>query len=271
MQVSEITESNDQLNEIAPAIAAAVVAGARAVLPWLGRQGARMVAQRGAAASAGRLAVDATTAAGRLGTGVGVAAGGLAINTLVNMVDEDIIPLISQFFGSTVVSNVVRFAGKYGLPILAALAVLYGGKKIIDYVLKNKELNVRDREAQAKLSTESEELDEFLGIPLTRKGREVKRASKAAAADLNQEAKQMEIETLVWMKNSGIKNLKPQDFKLYFDQKGLGEIAKPILDAMPNFTNLSKRQVRTIIQQVLQQAYRRTSGFTPSTYAPSKK
>jgi hypothetical protein len=119
--------------------------------------------------------------------------------------------------------------------------------------------------------TEETELDEFLGIPLTAKGRAVKRATKAAGASLDQEAKQMEIETLVWMNNSGITKLNPQDFKIYFNQKGLGDIAKPILELMPRFSNLSKRQVRQVIQQVLQQAYKRTSGFGPSSFAPGKK
>jgi len=40
---------------------------------------------------------------------------------------------------------------------------------------------------------------------------------------------------------------------------------------MPRFSNLSKRQVRQVIQQVLQQAYKRTSGFGPSSFAPGKK
>lgn len=279
MEVSEITESNDQLNEIAPAIVAGVIAGARMALPWLSRQGARMLASRGAATAAagaatrgattvGRGAVSAANAAGRLGTGVGIGAAGLAIHDLVGMIDEELMPLIRSAFGSVAAANIIRFASKYGLPVLAGLAILYGGKKIIDYLLKNKELNVRDREARA---TESTELDELLGIPLTRKGRAVKRASKAAASSLDQEAKQMEIETLVWMKNSGIKKLTPDDFKLYFDQKGLGPVAKPVLDPMPAFTNLSKRQVRQIISQVLKLAYKRTSGFSPSTFAPGKK
>jgi hypothetical protein len=250
---------------------------------------------------------------------------------------------------------------------MAGLAIAYGGKKILDYILKNKELNIRDREASAKLAiagqsenideagmrpgpdfsiasrnyngyvlggeddsdddrrathwgiyqdlgdgtykfvtsvkdpkyngkypvssfasgvpieafkwtvdtyfnkTEETELDELLGIPLTRKGRAIKRANKAAGASLGQEAEQMEIETLVWMQQSGIRKLNPRDFKLYFDQKGLGDVAKTVLDPMPAFTNLSKRQVRQIIQQVLQQAYKRSSGFGQSLFAPGKK
>lgn len=223
-------------------------------------------------AQGARTAKDASIA-GAVGTGTVVGA------DLYFSAKEGINSLISslQEIAPEVIGQAKAFASQYGLPLMAGLAIVYGGKKILDYILKNKELNIKDKEANAKLATayqsayQNENLEEFLGIPLTAKGRAVKRATKAAGASLDQEAKQMEIETLVWMNNSGITKLNPQDYKIYFNQKGLGDIAKPILELMPRFSNLSKRQVRQVIRQVLQQAYKRTSGFGPSSYAPGKK
>lgn len=229
------------------------------------------VTARAAARNAPRAADAAYTAtkAGALGT----------VTYYGAKVGQSVLELIDTLkeVAPDIIRQAKEFASQYGLPLMAGLAIVYGGKKMLDYILKNKELNIKDKEANAKLATayqsayQNENLEEFLGIPLTAKGRAVKRATKAAGASLDQEAKQMEIETLVWMNNSGITKLNPQDFKIYFNQKGLGDIAKPILELMPRFSNLSKRQVRQVIKQVLQQAYKRTSGFGPSTFAPGKK
>jgi hypothetical protein len=233
-------------------------------------QAAKSTAVSGRAAA--RNSADAAytaTKAGALGTGTYFGAKiGQSVLELIDTLKE---------VAPDVIRQAKEFASQYGVPLMAGLAIVYGGKKMLDYILKNKELNIKDKEANAKLATayqsayQNENLEEFLGIPLTAKGRAVKRATKAAGASLDQEAKQMEIETLVWMNNSGITKLNPQDFKIYFNQKGLGDIAKPILELMPRFSNLSKRQVRQVIKQVLQQAYKRTSGFGPSTFAPGKK
>ena len=124
MKVYEITESKEQLDEIAWFIPMAV-AGARVALPWAARAGARLLA-------GGARAVPATaTAAGRLGTGVGIGAAGLAVKDIVDMTKEELIPLIKSAFGSEAVKKVLSFTGKYGLPVLAAVAILYGGTKIL--------------------------------------------------------------------------------------------------------------------------------------------
>jgi hypothetical protein len=242
-------------------------------------------AARAAATNAARTADEVAGVGSRIAQGANAAytatkAGALGTATYFGAkVGQSVLELIDTLsqIAPDVISQAKAYASQYGLPLMAGLAIVYGGKKMLDYILKNKELNIKDKEANAKLATayqsayQNENLEEFLGIPLTAKGRAVKRATKAASASLDQEAKQMEIETLVWMNNSGITKLNPQDFKIYFNQKGLGDIAKPILELMPRFSNLSKRQVRQVIKQVLQQAYKRTSGFGPSTFAPGKK
>jgi hypothetical protein len=242
-------------------------------------------AARAAATNAARTADEVAGVGTRLSQGANAAytatkAGALGTGTYFGAkVGQSVLELIDTLkeVAPDVIRQAKEFASQYGLPLMAGLAIVYGCKKMLDYILKNKELNIKDKEANAKLATayqsayQNENLEEFLGIPLTAKGRAVKRATKAAGASLDQEAKQMEIETLVWMNNSGITKLNPQDFKIYFNQKGLGDIAKPILELMPRFSNLSKRQVRQVIQQVLQQAYKRTSGFGPSSFAPGKK
>lgn len=75
-------------------------------------------------------------------------------------------------------------------------------------------------------------LDEF-NLGITRKGREIKRASKIAKTALGDEARQMEVELAVWMKHSGLKSLTVDDLQNYFGQKGLGDTARKILSAMP--------------------------------------
>jgi hypothetical protein len=45
-------------------------------------------------------------------------------------------PLITSVLGNTALQKIIAFSTKYGLPILAAVALLYGGKKVIDYLSK---------------------------------------------------------------------------------------------------------------------------------------
>jgi len=79
---------------------------------------------------------------------------------------------------------------------------------------------------------ENYELDE-LNLGLTRKGRDIKRSNKAAKTSIGDEARQMEVELVVWMKNSGIKKITVDDLQNYFGQKGLGDTARKVLTAMP--------------------------------------
>lgn len=155
MKVFEVTKTKKQVNEALPAAIPLIIAGARAATPWLMRQGAKMIAGAGRGTMTGVRAAPSAigqvgTGIGRAGTGIGVAAGGLAVNQLVNMVDEDIIPLIQQFFGSEVVQKILRFAGKYGLPILAVLAILYGGQKIISALIRKDQEEKTESKDQVK-------------------------------------------------------------------------------------------------------------------------
>ena len=132
MKVYEIVESKEKLDEWAWLIPG-IIAGARVAGPWLLKQGARLLAGGGRAAPGAISQIG--TGIGRATTGIGIAATGLAINDIVNMVDEELIPLVKNIMGSEVAQQVISFAGKYGLPILAAIAILYGGKKIISALI----------------------------------------------------------------------------------------------------------------------------------------
>lgn len=124
MKVYEITESKEQLDELAWFIPLAI-AGARAALPWAARAGARVIA------GTARSTPGVLSGIGRAGTGIGVGATGLAIKDIVDMTQEEIIPLIKAVFGSEAVRKVLAFAGKYSVPILVAVAILYGGTKLL--------------------------------------------------------------------------------------------------------------------------------------------
>jgi len=115
--VNKFREETD-LDEALPAIPF-IVAGARAAAPWLARQGARMLS------GAGR-----TVATRPIGTGIGVGAAytGKALHDQIN-----------SLFGDGAALKAINFARQYGLPILAAVAILYGGKKIIDFLRKKGE------------------------------------------------------------------------------------------------------------------------------------
>ena len=124
MKVYHITESKEQLDEFAWLIPMAI-AGARVALPWAARLGARVLTGGVRSVPAGAKAV------GQIGTGVGIGATGLAINDIVGMVEEDLIPLIKSAFGSAAVQKVLSFTAKFSVPILVAVAILYGGSKIL--------------------------------------------------------------------------------------------------------------------------------------------
>tara|TARA_R110000851_G_scaffold147665_2_gene287647 strand:+ start:2622 stop:3332 length:711 start_codon:yes stop_codon:yes gene_type:complete len=66
---------------------------------------------------------------------------------------------------------------------------------------------------------------------LTKQGRKLKRADKATKGSLKDEAQDMEVELLTYMKNSGNKTATPSLVKNYLNQKGLGTVGNPIVDA----------------------------------------
>ena len=134
MKIYEITESREKLDEFAWLIPLAI-AGARVALPWAARVGARLVVggARAAPAAVGT-ASRLGTSIGAAGAGIGIGAAGLAVKDVVDMTKEDLVPLIASAFGSEAVQKVISFAGSYGLPILVAVAILYGGAKILNYL-----------------------------------------------------------------------------------------------------------------------------------------
>jgi hypothetical protein len=131
-----------EVNEALPLIPL-VIAGARLAGPSLARQGARILsgAGRGAAATPGAVA-QVGRGVGAAGTGVGIGAAGLAVNDIVQMAKqgiESLGPVIESVLGNEALKKIVSFSSQYGLPILAAIAILYGGKKVIDFLRKKGE------------------------------------------------------------------------------------------------------------------------------------
>lgn len=149
MKIIEVIEPRQRTDEALPLIALAL-AGARIATPWAVRQGARILAGAGrGAAAAGRGAAAAPGAVaqvgrgvGAAGTGIGIGATGLAINDIVQMAEKGVDaigPLITSVLGSEALAKILSFSTKYGLPILAVVALLYGGKKVFDYLRKKQE------------------------------------------------------------------------------------------------------------------------------------
>lgn len=171
MKIREITESREQLDEWLPLIGAVV----RTAGPWLMRQGAQMLAKRGAAAAAGRAAAGAATrgAAGRAVTGAGVGAaakgigqglgalgrgaGAAAIGFTVADIwqtakqgTEALGNLIEEMLGPEAFAKVAALASRYGIHLLIAVAIFYGGKKILD-MARQQQPQQQPVEAQHKI------------------------------------------------------------------------------------------------------------------------
>ena len=77
-----------------------------------------------------------------------------------------------------------------------------------------------------QIIAEENELDE--AIPFTKKAKMMKQAKKAAKGATKDEARQMEVELLTYLKTSKQKATADAVLK-YFDQKGLGDIAQSIV------------------------------------------
>lgn len=77
-----------------------------------------------------------------------------------------------------------------------------------------------------QIIAEQNELDE--AIPFTKKARMMKQAGKAAKGATKDEARQMEVELITYLKTSKQKATADAVQK-YFDQKGLGQVAAPII------------------------------------------
>jgi hypothetical protein len=133
------SEEEIKLTEALPAIPFIIKAAA----PALASLGARILAGagRGAAATPGAVA-QVGRGVGAAGTGIGIGAAGLAVNDIVQMAKqgiESLSPIIESVLGSEALKKIISFSSKYGLPILAAVAILYGGKKVIDFLRKKGE------------------------------------------------------------------------------------------------------------------------------------
>jgi len=155
-------ESDEQLDEIAPLIAAGIMTAARAAVPQLTRIGANIIARGGSAAAkgAGAAAKGVGTMAVKHPIATSVAGGaayagkkaGDAIDAVGDMAADlkgDADALIAQAgagieaiqdqvtaaIGSSGFLKVANFASKYALPALAVVALLYGGKKVINWLM----------------------------------------------------------------------------------------------------------------------------------------
>lgn len=78
---------------------------------------------------------------------------------------------------------------------------------------------------------ETNDLNE-LNLGLTKKGRDLKRANKATKGSLKDEVRNLEIELLTYMKNSGNSKATPEFVKKYLGQKGLSKVGNPVVDAV---------------------------------------
>ena len=77
-----------------------------------------------------------------------------------------------------------------------------------------------------QIIAEDHELDEV--IPFTKKAKMMKQAGKAAKGATKDEARQLEVELLTYLKTSGQTATADAVLK-YFDQKGYGNVAAPII------------------------------------------
>ena len=169
----------DRADEAIQFLIPAIVAGARAVLPALTRAGANIIAKGGRVAGTSAKAVGKTAIKHPIGTGVGVggvyvgkkagdaidAVGGMAADlkgdadALIAQASQGINAVkdqISAAIGNSGFLKVAQFASKYALPALAVVAILYGGKKIIDM------LRGKGKEAEKMQTASIEQIEEAI-------------------------------------------------------------------------------------------------------------
>lgn len=166
-EITSIKNESEQLDEMLPALLIpGIITGARIAGPWLARQGAKIVAKRGAAAAVAKQGAGvvakgtgavakgvAKQAIKRPGTTAAIGGGayvakktGDAVDAVQDMAGDllakgaDSIDAIKDqvtaALGGPGFAKVAAFASKYAIPGLAAVAILYGGKKIWDYATK---------------------------------------------------------------------------------------------------------------------------------------
>jgi hypothetical protein len=164
---------NSQLTEIAPlvalsALATAVRLGAPHVAKFLARKTPKVAAD--AVKNSKPLIKKGAEAAGQVAKGAGgavlkhpVKATILGVGAKVYMeLDElidDIKELVGDLLDMDVIKALAEVAVKYALPATAIVALLYGGKKLADYIRDNEDEDVRyiDGEPYVPLVTEDSE------------------------------------------------------------------------------------------------------------------
>lgn len=123
-----------KIEEVFPALLApAVWSAARVAAPWLIKQGWRLV--KGTT----KVAVKNPKTAIAVGTGVAY---------------KDELAAVAEFLkgiGETV-EPVIKYVKQYGLPILAVVALLYGGKKIVDMVKNEDPETVNEGEQRTDIT-----------------------------------------------------------------------------------------------------------------------
>ena len=174
MKINEVTSvrNSTQVNEAFPLLIPALIAGVRIAAPWAIKQGARIIAKRSVAANVAKKGAEVvakgtgTVAKGAantllkrpiatttIGGGAYVAKKtGDGIDELIKRAGEGIDAVKDELMaalGSAGFAKVAKFTTKYGIPVLAAVAILYGGKKVWDYLSKSSK-------EQPKLATESQ-------------------------------------------------------------------------------------------------------------------
>jgi hypothetical protein len=153
MKIQEITESKQQLDEN--------------LIGTIGR-GIANVLGRGARAGASAIprAAPAGSTAANIGAGVGNAikplavpgaAAGVALSVWNDVKDygEQAIAAL-QDMSPELATKAGQIMRQYGVPAAVAVAVLWGGNKLLQAYLKNKELNVRDKEARTESKKQKE-------------------------------------------------------------------------------------------------------------------
>ena len=177
LQIGQEMQEAEQLDEFAPAI----IAGARVAIPWLAKRGAQMISW-GAKKGAQGTGAAAKAIVKNPGKSAKYAVGGMAakqgydgimwtkekmdsieqkfddfnqqidkgkefasdqVDRLVSMGDSAG-GMIRNAIGDAAFDTVKRTASTYGLPLLAAVALLYGGKKVLDKVMDKDEDTVKE-------------------------------------------------------------------------------------------------------------------------------
>ena len=158
LQIGQEMTEDEQLHEVAflAALGPALMTGARVAAPWLAKRGAQMIS------GIGKVAVKnpKTTAVAGGSAYVADKAGDAfdAVNDTIDSSKEFVSgeverivamgdragSMIRNAIGDGAFDAVKSTASKYGLPMLAAVALLYGGKKVLDKVLDDDEETLKE-------------------------------------------------------------------------------------------------------------------------------